>query len=54
MESPKKYLEILCEFSKIAGYKFNTEKLVIFVYTSNEQLKAQIFLKIAFIIIPKK
>ena len=40
MESPKdcakKLLELIHEFSKVAGYKINAQKLVAFLYTNNE------------------
>ena len=35
-DSTKKLLELIHEFSKIAGYKINIQKLVAFLYTSNE------------------
>ena len=40
IESPKdtirKLLELISEFSKVAGYKINTQKSLIFLYTNNE------------------
>ena len=30
-------LELISEFSKIAGYKINTKKLLSFLYTNNEK-----------------
>ena len=39
MESPKdrirKLLELISEFSKVAGYKTNTQKSLAFLYTNN-------------------
>ena len=32
----KKLLEIISEFSKVAGYKINTQKSIVFLYTNNE------------------
>jgi len=32
----KKLLELINEFSKVAGHKINTQKLVAFLYTNNE------------------
>ena len=32
----KKLLEIINEFSKVAGYKINTQKSIVFLYTNNE------------------
>ena len=41
IESPKdsirKLLELISEFSKVAGYKINTQKSLVFLYTSNEK-----------------
>ena len=41
IESPKdtirKLLELISEFSKITGYKINTQKLLAFLYTNNEK-----------------
>ena len=34
--STKKLLDLISEFSKIAGYKVNIQKLMAFLYTSNE------------------
>ena len=33
-DSTKKELELLNEFSKVAGYKINTQKSVAFLYTN--------------------
>ena len=35
-DSTKKLLELINEFSKVAGYKINTQKSVAFLYASNE------------------
>ena len=35
-ESTKKLLELINEFSEVAGYKINIQKLVAFLYTNNE------------------
>ena len=41
IESPKdtirKLLELTSEFSKVAGYKINTQKSFAFLYTNNEK-----------------
>ena len=39
-ESIKKILE-LSEFNKVLGYKVNTQKSVVFLCTSNEQLETK-------------
>ena len=40
-ENPKdtirKLLELISEFSKVAGYKVNTQKSLAFLYTNNEK-----------------
>ena len=35
-DSTQKLLELIKEFSKVAGYKINTQKSVAFLYTNNE------------------
>ena len=41
IENPKdtirKLLEPISEFSKVAGYKINTQKSLAFLYTNNEK-----------------
>ena len=41
MENPKdsnrKLLELINEYSKVAGYKINTQKSLAFLYTNNEK-----------------
>ena len=41
IESPKdtsrKFLELISEFSKVAGYKINTQKSIAYLYTNNEK-----------------
>ena len=41
IESPKdsirKLLQLISEFSKVAGYKINTHKSLAFLYTNNEK-----------------
>ena len=36
-DSIRKLLELINEFSKIAGYKINTQKSLVFLYTNNEK-----------------
>ena len=33
----RKLLEVISEFSKVAGYKINTQKSLAFLYTNNEK-----------------
>ena len=58
MESPKdsiwKLLEVLSEFSKIAGYKINTQKSLAFLYTNNEKSEREIKESIPFTIATKR
>ena len=35
--SVRKLLEVISEFSKVAGYKINTQKSLAFLYTNNEK-----------------
>ena len=46
LENPKdsirKLLELISEFSKVAGYKINTQKSLAFLYTNNENQKEQL------------
>ena len=37
-----KLLELISEFSKVAGYKINTEKSLAFLYTNNEKSEREI------------
>lgn len=46
-------LEPVSEFSKIVGYKVHTQKLIIFLYTKNEQLRTKIKNMVQFIVAPK-
>ena len=36
-DSTRKLLELINEYSKIAGYKINTQKSLAFLYTNNEK-----------------
>ena len=46
IENPKdrirKLLELVSEFSKVAGYKINTQKSLAFLYTKNEKSEREI------------
>ena len=41
IENPKattrKFLELINEYSKVVGYKINTQKSIAFLYTNNEK-----------------
>ena len=36
-DSTRKLLELINEYSKVAGYKINTQKSLAFLYTKNEK-----------------
>ena len=38
-DSTRKLLELINEYSKVAGYKINTQKSLAFLYTNNETTK---------------
>ena len=40
-DSIRKLLELISEFSKVAGYKINTQKSLAFLYTNNEKSKRE-------------
>ena len=41
-DSIRKLLELISEFSKVAGYKINTKKSLAFLYTNNEKSEREI------------
>ncbi|XP_064427490.1 nucleic acid dioxygenase ALKBH1 isoform X1 [Mirounga angustirostris] len=57
VENPKdstpKLLELIQEFSKVAGYKINAQKSVAFLYTNNKTEEREIKESIPFTIAPK-
>ena len=53
-ESIRKLLELISEFSKVAGYKINTQKSLVFLYTNNEKSEKEIKESIPFIIATKR
>ena len=40
--SIRKLLELISEFSKVAGYKINTQKSLAFLYTNSEKSEREI------------
>ena len=54
IENPKgsirKLLELVSEFSKVAGYEINTQKSLAFLYTNNEKSEREIKESIPFTI----
>ena len=41
-DSIRKLLKLISEFSKVAGYKINTQKSLSFLYTNNEKSEREI------------
>ena len=52
--SIRKLLELISEFSKVAGYKINTQKSLAFLYTNNEKSERAIKESSPFTIATKK
>ena len=53
-DSTRKLLELIDEYSKVAGYKINTQKSLIFLYTNNERTDREIKETIPFAITTKR
>ena len=53
-DSIRKLLELISEFSEVAGYKINTQKSLAFLYTNNEKLEREMKESIPFIIATKR
>ena len=53
-DSTRKLLELINEYSKVAGYKINTQKSLAFLYTNNEKIEIEIKETIPFTIAMKK
>ena len=41
-ESTRKLLELINEYSKVEGYKINTQKSLAFLYSNNEKTEREI------------
>ena len=41
-DSNRKLLALINEYSKVAGYKINTQKSLAFLYTNNEKVEKEI------------
>ena len=52
--STRKLLELINEYSKVSGYKINTEKSLALLYTNNEKTEREIKKTIPFTISKKK
>ena len=53
-DSIRKLLELISEFSKVAGYKISTQKSLAFLYTNNEKSEREIKELIPFTIARKR
>ena len=53
-DSIRKLLELISEFSKVAGYKINTQESLAFLYTNNEKSEREIKASIPFTIAQKE
>ena len=52
-DSTRKLLELINDYSKVAGYKINTQKSLAFLYTNNEKTEREIKETIPFTIATK-
>ena len=53
-DSTRKLLELINEYSKVEGYKINTQKSLAFLYTKNEKTEREIKKKNPFKIVMKR
>ena len=53
-DNTRKLLELINEYSKVAGYKINTQKSHAFLYTRNEKTEREVTETISFTIATKK
>jgi len=53
-DSIRKLLELINEYSKVSGYKINTQKSLAFLYTNNEKTEREIEETIPFTIAVKR
>ena len=53
-DSIRKLLELINAYSKVAGYKINTQQSLAFLYTNNEKIEREIKETIAFTIATKR
>ena len=53
-DSTRKLLEPINEYSKVAGYKINTQKSLAFLYTNNEKTEREIKETIPFTVSRKR
>ena len=48
IDSTRKLLELINEYSKVSGYEINTQKSLAFLYTNNEKTEREIKETISF------
>ena len=53
-DTTSKFLELINEYSKVGGYKMNTYKSLVFLYTNNEKTEREIKETIPFTIAMKR
>ena len=53
-DSIRKLLELISEFSKVSGYKINTQKSLAFLYTNSEKSEREVKESIPFTIATKR
>ena len=53
-DAPRKLLELINEFGKVAGYKINAQKSLAFLYTNNEKSEREIKKTLPFTIATKR
>ena len=53
-DTTRKLLELINEYSKVSGYKINTENSSVFLYTNNEKTEREIKETIPFTIAMKR
>ena len=53
-DSTRKLLDLINEYSKVAGYKINTQKSLAFLYTYNDKTEREIKETIPFTIATKR
>ena len=53
-DSTRKLLELINEYSKVSGYKINTQIALAFLYTNNEKVEKEIKETIPFTIAMKR
>ena len=54
IDSTRKLLELINEYSKVSGYEINTQKSLAFLYTNNEKIEREIKETIPFTIATKR